>query len=365
MTANRHADLTKLAYTNELEKHLITKVYSNVNKLSSILSDLGGDDGSRLRAFLNTPDPNDCLPLYYAIKSDCLNAVRILIAAGSPLDRTTGSGDPAAHLACLLGVSLQLIDFLVSVESGDPRALYKTDQEGWTVLHCASNEGHLDVVKYLIEKKFMNPNIKDAKFRYTGLQLATVNNRIEVVNYYLSFLIQQPSMMAKHRHVAPPPPPPTLTPAPAPRKSPPATANPLNRSLSNILPLISATTPTSKPAADRSSLLLDRPTVISYYREQVETNNDVNKTQAFANFSIDLNSQNSDGQTVLHLACAFGRYQLVETLLKRFASHVLDINMTDFRGRTCLDLAFAWLSGINSWEDLGGKQTKQNKNSTT
>lgn len=165
MTANRHADLTKLAYTNDLERHLITKIYSNVNKLSSILNDLGGDDGARLKTFLNTPDPNDCLPLYYAIKSDCLNAVRVLVAAGSPLDRTTGSGDPAAHLACLLGVSLNLIDFLISLESGDPRAIYKTDQEGWTVLHCASNEGHLDVVKYLIEKKFMNPNVKETKFR--------------------------------------------------------------------------------------------------------------------------------------------------------------------------------------------------------
>lgn len=145
-----------------------------MNKLSSILNDLRGSGDEvatqRLRAFLTTPDSNDCLPLYYAIKSDCLNAVRILIAAGSPLDRTTGAGDPASHLACLLGVSLPLIDFLLTLESGDPHAIYKTDQEGWTVLHCASNEGHLDVVKYLIEKKCMNPNVKEKKFRFVKIK---------------------------------------------------------------------------------------------------------------------------------------------------------------------------------------------------
>ena len=33
----------------------------------------------------------------------------------------------------------------------------------------------------------MNPNIKDFKNRYTGLQLATMNDRIEVVQYFLTF----------------------------------------------------------------------------------------------------------------------------------------------------------------------------------
>lgn len=164
LTGNKHGDLSKLVYTNDLEKHLITRIYSNVNKLSSVLGNLSSCE-DKMREFLTTPDSNECLPLYYAIKSDCLNAVRILVEAGSPLDRTTNSGDPAPHLACLLGVSLALIDYLLSLESGDPKALYKTDQEGWTILHCASNEGHLDVVKYLIEKRFMNPNVKDSKFR--------------------------------------------------------------------------------------------------------------------------------------------------------------------------------------------------------
>lgn len=81
---------------------------------------------------------------------------------------------------------------------------------------------------------------------------------------------------------------------------------------------------------------------------------DRTSSNVFNNITIDLNSQNSDGQTVMHLACAFGRYQVVETLLKKFGSHLMDVNMTDYRGRTCLDLAFAWLAGINSWEDVGG-----------
>lgn len=159
---NKHGDLTQLTYANELEKYLITRVYSNVNKLSSILADM---DEANLRYYLCTPDENECMPLYYAIKSDCLNSVRLLISRGSCLNKTTSVGDPAAHLACLLGVSLELIDYLLSFETHS-NGLYKVDQEGWTVLHCASNQGHLEIVKYLIEKKFMNPNVKDAKFRY-------------------------------------------------------------------------------------------------------------------------------------------------------------------------------------------------------
>jgi len=65
--------------------------------------------------------------------------------------------------------------------------LYIRDQEGWTVLHCACNQGNLNIVKHLVEKKYMNINVKDIKKNYTGLQLAIVNNRIEVIEYLLSF----------------------------------------------------------------------------------------------------------------------------------------------------------------------------------
>lgn len=76
--------------------------------------------------------------------------------------------------------------------------MYKRDQEGWTVLHCACNQGNINIVKYLVEKKFINVNVKDTKKNYTGLQLAIANNRIDVVEYLLSF---ESSSFVKKQHI--------------------------------------------------------------------------------------------------------------------------------------------------------------------
>lgn len=76
--------------------------------------------------------------------------------------------------------------------------MYKRDQEGWTVLHCACNQGNLNIVKYLVEKKFINVNVKDTRKNYTGLQLAIANNKIDVVEYLLSY---ESSSFAKKQYV--------------------------------------------------------------------------------------------------------------------------------------------------------------------
>jgi ankyrin repeat protein len=191
-------DLLKLAYINSYEKYLIQRIFSSVGKLSSYMSDLSSVS---LKHYLNTPDQNEFLPLYYAIKANNLTAVKYLISTGASLIKTTSHGDPAAHLACLVGCSSDLVDFLLECLDLDKMcanfdnlnskenksSLYKRDQEGWTVLHCACNQGNINIVKHLIEKKFMNINVKDTKKNYTGLHLAVVNNRVEVVDYLISF----------------------------------------------------------------------------------------------------------------------------------------------------------------------------------
>ena len=48
-------------------------------------------------------------------------------------------------------------------------------------------KGHLHIVKYLIEKRYMNLNFKDSKTKLTGLQLAAINNQHEILEYLLSF----------------------------------------------------------------------------------------------------------------------------------------------------------------------------------
>ena len=153
---NKCADMSKMKFANNQEKYLVVRLYSNVNNLSVIVNEMNHTD---LQFYLHTPDDNECLPIYYAIKADCMGTVRLLVQRGASLQRTTSMGDPAPHLACLLGVSVELLDYLLSFNSSQ-FDLYATDQEGWTILHCACNQGHLELVKYLLEERHMNPNIK-------------------------------------------------------------------------------------------------------------------------------------------------------------------------------------------------------------
>lgn len=184
-------DLIQLKYINPYEKYLITRIFSSVGNLCSYVSDL---NQINLKYYLNTPDQNEFLPLYYAIKANNITAVKYLISIGASLNKTSSLGDPAPHLACLVGCSTELVDYLLNclqvdslIGKNETSALYKQDQEGWTVLHCACNQGNLNIVKHLIEKKFININIKDSKKNYTGLQLAIANNRLDLVDYFLTY----------------------------------------------------------------------------------------------------------------------------------------------------------------------------------
>ena len=113
---NKCGDLMNMKFANNQEKYLVIRIYSKVSNLSMILSQM---NQINLQYYLNTPDENECLPIYYAIKSDCMSTLRLLVEKGATLRRTTAIGDPAPHLACLLGVSIELLDFLLSFDKDD------------------------------------------------------------------------------------------------------------------------------------------------------------------------------------------------------------------------------------------------------
>lgn len=253
----------KINYINNLEKLLIKKLYTNVSLLEAYLNNI-----KNLKKFLNDFDDNDCRPLYYAIKANSLNSVKLLISYGADLKQTTKLGDPAAHLASLIGAGVHILEYLLSFASSSSTSpqnnLYDYDQEGWTIFHCACNQGNLHIIKYLIKKKSIDFNVKDNKCQFTGLHLAIRNNHMHVVNYLMNF----------------------------------------------------------------SCIRFDR----------------LNIRLNLINFQyIDINSQDNYGQTPLHLACKYGIYDAVYSLLKNYGSNLLNVNIQDYKGRTCLDLAWNWL----------------------
>ncbi|WP_341808246.1 ankyrin repeat domain-containing protein [Wolbachia endosymbiont (group E) of Neria commutata] len=57
------------------------------------------------------------------------------------------------------------------------------DDYGWTPLYVAAKHGHLDTVKYLIDEKNADFNVKEFGFRYTPLHLAAYNGKLDVAKY--------------------------------------------------------------------------------------------------------------------------------------------------------------------------------------
>lgn len=56
------------------------------------------------------------------------------------------------------------------------------DDYGWTALHCASNNGHLGIVEYLIETCHVDQDVKDNVGR-TAYDLALQFNESNIVQY--------------------------------------------------------------------------------------------------------------------------------------------------------------------------------------
>ena len=57
------------------------------------------------------------------------------------------------------------------------------DRFGFTVLHCAVIEGHLDIVKFLIEELKCPSDISAAPFNVTPLQMAIYTNHPNIAQY--------------------------------------------------------------------------------------------------------------------------------------------------------------------------------------
>ena len=103
-------DLSRITFVNESEKYVISRIFSNLSRLSAYLDEMKPNE---VRNYLNTPDDNDCLPLYYAIKIGSTSIIAHLLKLGASLNKTTSECDPAAHLGCLLGSTVSLIDLVI------------------------------------------------------------------------------------------------------------------------------------------------------------------------------------------------------------------------------------------------------------
>ena len=83
------------------------------------------------------------------------------------------------HTACSEG-HLEEVKYLIEKAHVNPEI---RDNEGRTALHIASEKGHISIVEYLIEKAHVNPESRDGLGR-TALQLA---KNPEITKYFSKF----------------------------------------------------------------------------------------------------------------------------------------------------------------------------------
>lgn len=63
----------------------------------------------------------------------------------------------------------------------------KIDKRGQSIIHCASKDGHVEIVKYLLDTCLnqLNLDAQDGRKLQTALHLATINSNSEIVNRLL------------------------------------------------------------------------------------------------------------------------------------------------------------------------------------
>ena len=128
-------------------------------------------------------------PLHYASKGGHEDIVRYLTTSLGHDSRTSNSkGLLPIHIACIHG-HLNVVQFYCSIG----RFGRSQGPNGDTLLHYASEGGHEDIVRYLIEMRICDPRNSN-KNGLLPIHTACLHGHLNVVKFYLSFTGMEESL---------------------------------------------------------------------------------------------------------------------------------------------------------------------------
>ena len=104
--------------------------------------------------------------------------------AGGGTDRQSSSELSEQLLRACVDGDLNKVKYLVEVEHVDPHSC-RDEQLHNTPLHWASQYGHLDIVRYLVEERNCDVMCRN-KYENTPLHLAALGGRLDVAQYLIS-----------------------------------------------------------------------------------------------------------------------------------------------------------------------------------
>ena len=128
-------------------------------------------------ACVNARDFNQDTALIQAARNDNIEAVKLLLDHNVNIKAQNRYGGHAAYYAALNG-NYEILSLLIEKED---EVIDLKGSFGCTPLIAASEEGRVDVCKYLIGRK-ADINIQDDKGE-TAIQLASNNNHIDIVDF--------------------------------------------------------------------------------------------------------------------------------------------------------------------------------------
>jgi ankyrin repeat protein len=129
-----------------------------------------------LSAWQSTPDLEE--RFRYAAQHGLLADVNECIAAGVNVEAKTINGWTALHFASING-HLEIVQYLLQNGNANVNA---QKNDGWTALHFASSNGHLEIVQYLVQQ--CQANVRAVtKNNETPLDVAKQTGKTEIVEY--------------------------------------------------------------------------------------------------------------------------------------------------------------------------------------
>ena len=131
-------------------------------------------------SIIDIRDRNSNIPLHYAINNNNLNAVKILLEYGSNPNTIDKNGNNSLHLA----VYSRSKDICEVVLKYNPNINSKTNI-GETALHIACNLQNMEIIKLLLRKKDINVNSQDFEHEFTPLHYSINLNNAAQVDYLL------------------------------------------------------------------------------------------------------------------------------------------------------------------------------------
>nr|CAD7266639.1 unnamed protein product [Timema shepardi] len=135
---------------------------------------------------INSKDKQGKTPLFIASEHNHLEVVKYLTEKGADVEICSRDGYSPLYIALLKG-NTNVIHFLKDVATVD-----KGSKNGWTLMHTASTNGHLNVIEHLLK---ISANINACnKYGQTPLHIAAKKNNVKV----LQFLIQEGALVNFH-----------------------------------------------------------------------------------------------------------------------------------------------------------------------